>query len=97
VGMLEAHPQSATAPGALLLAVLSQGAGACVGQRSVFGSLTKRCILLGHDHVSVNTHGEATAHVPRASNEQIVRVWRDELGLSAVTTESEEMGLPGLL
>jgi hypothetical protein len=51
----------------------------------------------GHDHISVNADGEATAHVLQTLSEQAVRVWRAELGLSAVTTKSEEMGLPGLL
>jgi hypothetical protein len=68
-----------------------------IGQGSVLRFIDQQMNMCGHDHVSVDTHGELAAHVLQTLNEQVARVWGDQVGLSAVATESEEMGLPGLL
>ena len=53
--------------------------------------------MLRHDDVAVNAQSEAAAHVFQALNQQIVGFGAAEIGLPAVTTEGEEVGLAGLL
>jgi len=48
--------------------------------------------MFGYDHVSVNTHLKALAHLFQAEHKQVVGVGRVELGGSAITTKGEEVG-----
>src|SRR6266852_6471340 len=53
--------------------------------------------MFWHGHISINTHGEAASHVFQTLNQQVVNVRRGEVSLPAVTTESNEVRLSGLL
>jgi hypothetical protein len=53
--------------------------------------------VFGHDHISINTHGEAASHLFQTMNKQVVKVRRGEVSLPAVTAESDEVRLSGLL
>jgi hypothetical protein len=63
----------------------------------VLGFVDQQMNMLRHDHVSINAHGEAAAHVLQTQNKQVIGMGRAKVALSAVATEGEEVGLPGLL
>jgi hypothetical protein len=53
--------------------------------------------MFWHDHISINAHREAAAHVLQTLHKQVVSVRGAKGGLPSITTESNEVGLSGLL
>ena len=53
--------------------------------------------VFGHDDVSVNAHLEAQSHAFERLNKEVIDMRRCEVRAPLVTTECEEMGLPGFV
>ena len=68
-----------------------------IGQRSLLRFADQQMNMFRHNHVSVNAHSEAASHVLQTRNHQVIGIRRIEIGSSAIATEGEEVGLPGLL
>jgi len=62
-----------------------------LGQRPMLRLAEKQVNVFGHCHVSVDARFEATTHVLQAKREQVVNRGVNEIGLTAVTTEGDEM------
>jgi hypothetical protein len=67
-----------------------------IGQRLAWGLIDEQVHMLGHDHVSVDTHREPAAHPFETEYKEIVIFGAREIW-ATITAERNEVGLSGLM
>lgn len=64
-----------------------------VRQGAPLGFAEQKVDVFGHDHISIDANGKATAHIFQALWEEIVYAGRREVGFPMKTGEGDEVGL----